>query len=123
MPDYVGMDDPQMLAHPFFLFGLWVYLQAVPSTLRIAGLTSIFILGGNIKHSLLGAPISVLSDLFTTSLGKAVRFMVFGVFFLALSIAVTTLVGGPFFVSNALLGQPFTFERMRNTFFFFYIPQ
>ncbi len=122
MPDYVGMDDPQMLAHPFFLFGLWVYMQAVPSTLRIAGLTSIFILGGNIKHSLFGAPISVLSDLFTTSRGKAVRFMVFGVLFLALSIAVTTLVGGPFFVSNALLGQPYSFERMRNTFFLVYIP-
>jgi hypothetical protein len=122
-PNYVGMDDPQMLAHPFFLFGLWVYLQAVPSTLRIAGLTSIFILGGNIKHSLFGAPISVLSDLFTTSLGKAVRFMVFGVFFVALSIVVSTLVGGPFFISNALLGQPFSFERMGNSFFLFYIPE
>ena len=45
MPNYVGMDDPQMLAHPFFLLGLWLYLLAPPSTMRIAGITSLFIRG------------------------------------------------------------------------------
>jgi hypothetical protein len=123
IPNYVGMDDPQMLAHPFFLFGLWLYLVAPPSTLRIAGITSLFVLGGNIKHNLLPAPISVLSDLFTTSLGKAVRFMVFGVLFLALSIAVEMLVGGPSFVPNLLSGQPWSLEKLRNTFLGFYASQ
>jgi hypothetical protein len=119
-PNYVGADDPQMLAHPFFLFGLWLYLLAPPSTMRIAGITSLFILGGNIKHNLLPAPISVLSDLFTTSLSKAVRFMVFGVLFLALSIIVAMLEGGPSFVHDLLAPQPFSFEKLRNTFFGFY---
>ena len=122
VPIYVATDDPQMLAHPFFLFGLWVYLQAVPSTLRIAGITSIFILGGNIKQNLLPAPISVLSDLFMTSSSKAVRFMVFGVFFLALSVAVNMLVGGPFFISHLLTSRAYSFEQLRNLFFAFYSP-
>jgi hypothetical protein len=122
MPTYVGMDDPQMLAHPFFLFGLWVYLQAVPSTLRIAGITSIFILGGNIKQNLLPAPISVLCDLFITSSSKAVRFMVFGVVFLALSVAVNMLVGGPFFISHLLTSRAYSFEQLRNLCFAFYSP-
>jgi hypothetical protein len=113
----VGADDPQMLPFPFFLFGLWVYLQAVPSTLRIAGITSLFVLGGNIKQNLLAAPISVLCDLFITSSSKAVRFVVFGVLFLALSIAVNMLVGGPFFISHLLTSRAYSFEQLRDLFF------
>jgi hypothetical protein len=122
MPNYVGMDDPQMLAHPFFLFGLWLYLQAPPSTIRIAGITTLFILGGNIKHNLLPAPLSVLSDFFTTSLSKAVRFMAFGVLFLALSIVVNMLVGGPSFISNMLSPRPYSLVGVRDGFFGFYSP-
>jgi hypothetical protein len=119
---YVGMDDPQMLAHPFFLLGLWLYLGPPPSTLRIGGITSLFILGGNVKQNLLPAPISVLSDLFTTSLSRAVRFMLFGVFFLALSIAVNLLVGGPGFVSSMLAPRPYSLGTARGAFFSFYSP-
>ena len=122
MPDYVGMDDPQMLAHTFFLLGLWVYLGTPPSTLRIAGITALFVLGGNIKQNLLPAPISVFSDLFSTSLSKAVRFLVFGVVFLALAIAVNMLVGGPTFISRMLASRPYTISKVRNTFAFFYVP-
>ena len=115
---YVAMDDPQMLAHPFFLFGLWLYLAAPPSTMRIAGITSLFALGGNIKQNLLPAPISVFLDLFLTSSSKAVRFMVFGVFLLALSIAVNMWIGGPFFISHLLTSRAYTFMKLRNTFAF-----
>ena len=123
MPLYVGVDDPQMLAHPFVLCGLWLYLGDPPSTRRIAGITSLFILAGNIKHNLLPAPISVLCDLFTTSLGKAVRFMVFGVLFLAVSITVNLLVGGPSFVSRVLTPRPYSFESARGMLFSFYAAQ
>jgi len=122
VPGYVGMDDPQMLAHPFFLFGLWLYLGAPPSTLRVAGITSLFVLGGNIKQSLLPAPISALSDLFTTCSSKAVRFMVFGAFFLALSIVVNILVGGPFFISHLMTSRVYSFLKVRTMFLSFYLP-
>jgi hypothetical protein len=121
-PTSVGADDPQMLPHPFFLLGLWLYLGAAPSTLRIAGITSLFVLGGNIKQNLLPTPIAVLSDLFMTSSSKAVRFMVFGVFFLALSIAVNILVGGPFFISHLLTSRAYSFGQLRDLFFSFYSP-
>jgi hypothetical protein len=120
VPQYVGMDDPQMLGHAFLLLGLWLYLLAPPSTMRIAGITSLFILGGNIKHNLIPAPLAVFSDLCTTSLSKAVRFIVFGIFFLALSLAVNLLVGGPFFISNVLTPQPYSIAKARDYFFRFY---
>jgi len=121
-PFSVGADDPQILPFPFFLFGMWLYLGAPPSTLRIAGITSLFTLGGNIKQNLLSAPLSVLCDLFTASSSKAVRFIAYGVFFLALSIAVNLLVGGPFFISHLLTSRAYSFEQLRNLFFAFYSP-
>jgi hypothetical protein len=122
MPSYVGMDDPQMLAHPFFLCGLWLYLAAPPSTMLIAGITSLFVLGGNIKQNLLPAPISVLSDLFLTSSSKAARFIAFGVLFLALSIVVNIVVGGPFFFSHLLTSRAYSLVKVRNNFLSFYSP-
>ena len=117
---YVGMDDPQMLAHPFFLFGLLLYMARPPSTLRIAGLTSLFVLGGNIKHNLLPAPLAVLFDLFLTSASKAVRFIVFGAFFLAVAIAAKILVGGPSFISKMLSPRPYSGEGASGTLFSVY---
>jgi len=120
--DSVAADDPQMLPYPLFLSGLWVYLQAVPGTLRIAGITSLFVLGGNIKQNLLSAPVSVLSDLFITSSSKAVRLIAFGVLFLALSIVVNIVVGGPFFISHLLTSRAYSLVKLRNSFFLFYSP-
>jgi hypothetical protein len=119
-PFYVGADEPQLLGHVFSLFGLWLYLAAPPSTMRIAGLTFLFALGGNIKQNLLPAPLSVLSDLFVTSSSKAIRFMAFGVFFLALSIAINLLVGGPFFISHLLASRTYSFLQLREEFFAYY---
>jgi hypothetical protein len=122
IPSYVGADDPQMLAHPFFLFGLWLYMAAPPTTMQIAGLTSLFALGGNIKQNLLPVPISVLSDLFLTSSSKAVRFIVFGVLFLGLSIVVNIVVGGSFFFSHLLTSRAYSLVKLRQGFFSFYSP-
>jgi hypothetical protein len=121
-PAYVAMDDPQMLAHPFFLFGLWLYLAAPASTGRIAAITSVFILGGNIKQNLLSAPISVLSDLFLTSTRKAFRFLAFGILFLALSIVVNMLIGGRFFISHLLTSRSFSFQQLFGMFLRIYTP-
>jgi hypothetical protein len=118
----VGADDPQILPFPFFLFGMWLYLGSPPSTLRIAAIASLFTLGGNIKQNLLAAPLSVLADLFTVSSSKAVRFLIFGVFFLALSIAANILVGGPYFVSHLLTSRAYSFEQLHTLFFAFYSP-
>jgi hypothetical protein len=121
-PSSVGADDPQILPFPFFLFGLWLYVGAPPSTLRIAGITSLFVLGGNIKQNLLPAPLSALSDLFTISPIKALRFMAFGAFFLALSIGLNILVGGPFFISHLLTSRAYSYAHARGMFFSFYSP-
>jgi hypothetical protein len=101
-PNYVGMNDPQILAHPFFLAGLWLYLGDTDSNLLTAGIAALFVLGGNIKHNLLPAPIAVFLDLFWMSRSKAMRFMLFGTVLLGASITISMLVGGPFFITKLL---------------------
>ena len=110
-PRYVGMNDPQMFAHPFFLAGLWLYLGGAGTNLLIAGIAALFVLGGNIKHNLLPAPIAVFFDLFIVSRSKVARFMLFSVVFLGASIAINTLVGGPFFITQLLMPRDYSFLR------------
>jgi hypothetical protein len=113
---YVGMDDPQMLAHPFFLLGLWLYMARPPSNPRLAGITSLFVVGGNIKHNLIPIPLAVLADLFTTSRSKAVRFIILGGIFLALAIAANILIGGPGFLARLLGARPYSGVTARGAF-------
>jgi hypothetical protein len=120
--DYVATDDPQMFAHVFFLSGLWLYLGGRPSTGRIAGITSLFALGGNIKHSPLPACLAVFSDLFMTSKSKALQFALFGLFLLAVSIAFNIRVGGPFFISQLMLSTTYSFAKLRDAFFTLHSP-
>jgi hypothetical protein len=115
--DYVATDDPQMFAHVFFLLGLWLYVGGRPSTGRIAGITSLFALGGNIKHSPLPACLAVFSDLCIASKRKAVQFALFGLFLLAVSIVLNIRVGGPFFISQPLLSRAYSFAKLRHAFF------
>ncbi len=122
MPNYVGIDDPQLLAHPFFLLGLWLYLGPPPSNQRLAAITALFVLGGNIKHNLIPTPISVLADLFAASRAKAIRFVLLGAGLLALAIVVNMLVGGGAFISRMLAARPYSFEEVRTAFFGFYSP-
>lgn len=108
---YVGMNDPQMLAHPFFLAALWLYVGGAGSNLLVAGITALFVLGGNIKHNLLPAPIAVFCDLFFVSQSKVARFVLFSAVLLSASIAVSTLVGGPFFITQLLMPRDYSLRR------------
>ena len=113
---YVGIDDPQLLAHPFFLLGLWLYMARPPSNPRLAGIASLFVVGGNIKHNLIPAPLAVLADLFTTSRSKAVRFIILGGILLVLAIAANILIGGPTFVARLLTARPYSGVSARGAF-------
>lgn len=105
---YVGMNDPQMFAHPFFLIGLLLYLEGPSNNWMLLAITALFIFGGNIKHNLLPVPLAVLIDLFMVSRIKAVRFLVFATVLLGASIAINILVGGPFFVSKLLAPRTYS---------------
>ena len=106
---YVGMNDPQLFAHPFFLAGLWLYLGGSLSDGMIFAVVALFVLGGNIKQNLIPAPFAVLIDLLVVSRTKAARFILFSTVLVGASIAINVIVGGPFFISKLLGPRSYSF--------------
>ena len=60
--DYVAMDDPQWLAHALMLGGLVVLLRSQAARYpagRVAAAAALMVVGGFVKHNLVGLPIAV----------------------------------------------------------------
>ena len=99
---YVGMDDPQLLAHLFFLLGLFVYLERRKSLPVLAWAAALFVIAGSIKHNPLDFPLAVLLDLTIVSWRRALWFSLCGLVFAVGSVVWNIHFGGPFFVSQML---------------------
>src|SRR5262249_21670406 len=110
-PTGVASNDPQMFAHPFFLAGLWIYLNGADSTLQLAAVAGLFVFGGNIKHNLFPAPISVATDLLLRSRKKGGLFLLLGAVFLGTTIAITMDAEGRFFLSQMLMPRGYSLHR------------
>jgi len=112
---YVGMDDPQLLAHLFFLLGLFVYLGRRESLLVLAWAAALFVFAGSIKHNPLDFPLAVLLDLAIVSWRRAVWFSLCGLVFAAGSVAWNIHFGGPFFLSQMLAPRIWHFAKAVET--------
>jgi hypothetical protein len=92
--DYVGMNDPQMLAQVFSLAGLYVYLRGNRRGWALDLTALLFVLGGNIKHNVIEFPLAVLLDLLFCSPRRALRFGVGGALMAGLSVVLTSRIDG-----------------------------
>lgn len=115
---YVGMYDPQMFAQVFFLSGLLLYISSSPTLGSIIAIALLFIVGGNVKHSLIQFPIAVFIDLCFVSVRRAVQFVVVSTILLAASIVLSIKVCGPFFIAN--LTYPRTYSLLHGILDFLY---
>lgn len=114
---YVGMDDPQMFAQVFFLGGLLLYISGPADWWRLGATSLIFIVGGNIKHSLIDFPLAVLVDLCFVSRRKVAEYVAISGLLLAVSIYLTILLAGPYYISNLLLPRPYSLKNAFEKFF------
>jgi hypothetical protein len=110
-PKYVGMDDPQIFAQTFFLGGLLMYISGPPGLARLAATSLLFIVGGNIKHNLVEFPLAVLVDLCFVGRRKVAEYVVISSLLLGISIAVSMLVAGSYFISNILMPRTYSFKN------------
>jgi hypothetical protein len=107
---YVGVDDPQILAQLFFLAGLYVYLRGGRGGWALELTALLFVVGGNIKHSLIEFPLAVLLDLLFSSPRRALRFAVAGALMVAISIVLTSRIDGAAYVSCLLTSRGYSWK-------------
>ena len=119
---YVVADDPQIFAQVFFLGGLLLYLSCSPSFGSIAAVVFLFVLGGNVKHSLVDFPLAVFLDLCWISRRKAGQFLLISGILVGISIAIDTWAGGPFFISSLLEKRSYSIFRALLGFSVVYVP-
>jgi hypothetical protein len=106
--DYLGYDDPQLLAQALFLCGLLAYISGPPRTWRLVLVTLLFIVGGNIKHIMVEFPLAVLIDLALVRKKWVAQYMALSAALLAISIYANAAAGGPFFIADILTPRTFS---------------
>jgi hypothetical protein len=99
---YMGIDDPEMFAEPFFLGGLLLYLGGRDSVLRLGGAALLCVVGGSIKHTPIDFPLAILLDLTLIGPWRAAWFALCGLGLAALSIWLHLHFGGPYFLAQLL---------------------
>lgn len=109
---YIGMDDPTLLALAVILFALYVYVRYRDAWWSLPAVAFIFILGGNIKHNLIAAPLAVFVDLLFAARGRVLRYASWGALFVFGSVFVNRWAGGPYFVAQILAPRQFTLSKL-----------
>ena len=108
---YVGMDDPQLLSHVFFLLGLLIYIRVRESSHRLLGLAAaalIFILAAFIKQNPIDLPAAALIDLAVLSLPLALWFALCCAVFTTVATMLSIHFGGPFFLAEFFMPRSYS---------------
>jgi len=92
--DYVGMNDPQMLAHAVATGGFLLLLRAPRSLWRIAVAALLFTLAAFVKHNIIVMALAMTAWLAMEDRRSALRLIGFGGLFLLTGLALFRLVYG-----------------------------
>ena len=103
---YVGMDDPQMLAHAFMLLGLYLCVgRGGPPWATVAG-ALLMCCGIMTKHNALALPVTVTCGSWLRS-PRLRRFVVTGAIGMLVALSLCVVHYGPNFLSSILAPRPF----------------
>lgn len=110
---YVGINDPQMLAHVFATLALLIYLHFSETNRKLFLVAITVGFGIFIKHNLLAIPVVIALDLFLKSRKDALKFVSYLILVLASFTLITCLVEGRDFISNLKIGRIYNIERAK----------
>lgn len=92
--DYVGMDDPQMLAHAIAMAGFLALLREPRGKTEVSGAALLFVLALFVKHNVIAMAFAMTLWLLLHDRRSAARLMVSGLVFLAAGLVVFRAVYG-----------------------------
>lgn len=106
-PGYIGMNDPQMLAHAVMLAGGLLFLSRGRSTFRLLGALVLMLAAGLIKHNLLAFPLAAVLGLFLQDRRSGVRAMVYGGALTGAALVVCYALFGRLMFDSMLASRPY----------------
>lgn len=117
----VGMDDPQMFAHAFFMAGFLLYVCYRDKKWALVAIALMFVIGGNIKHNLIDFPLAIAIDLFLVSRRRLVLLLGLLIAFEVPAFYLNLYIGGPAFLTHLLVPREYSWIQPFSNGFDFYI--
>ncbi len=107
--DYVGMNDPQLLAHAIQIAGLVLVLRRSPNDIAAAAL---FVIALFVKHNLVAMPAAVGMWLLTEDRARARRFIGAGFSFLLFGLVLFRILYGDNLLSHLASSRGYSFRSL-----------
>jgi hypothetical protein len=112
--DYVGMDDPQMLAHAVAIVGLLILLREPRSMSRVCAASLLFVLAVFIKHNVIVLGTAMFVWLAVYDRRSAVRLAAFASMFLLIGLVLFRFVYGTSLFSQLNSPRTYALEDLWN---------
>lgn len=109
---YVGVNDPQLLAHAVMTAGFAVFTADRADPRRIAFAALIMVTAGMIKHNILAMPLAITTWLMVHDRKAAQRWVIYAVLWLAIALAVCAAAYGPAFFEQLRSPRVYSLYRI-----------
>ena len=114
--DYVGMDDPQMLAHAIAMAGFLLLLCKPRATARIAAAALLFVLAVFVKHNVIAMALAVTLWLAVYDRKSALRLAGFGMAFLLVGLVLFRLIYGTGLFAELVSARIYSLDNLHKGF-------
>ena len=114
--DYVGMDDPQMLAHALAMAGFLLLLREPHGTARIAAAAALFVLALFVKHNVIAMALAVTVWLAVYDRKSALRLAAFGIALLLVGLILFRFVYGTGLFAHLISARIYSLDNLRSGF-------
>lgn len=114
--DYVGIDDPQMLAHALAMAGFLLLLKEPRGRLRLGGAALLFVLAVFVKHNVIAMAVAVTLWLAVYDRRSAMRLAALGIALAVLGLVLFRLVYGVGLIAQVISPRLYSLDNLRQGF-------
>ena len=114
--DYVGIDDPQMLAHAIAMAGFLLLLREPRGTVRLAAAALLFVLAVFVKHNVIAMAVAATAWLTVYDRRSAVRLAALGIALALCGLVLFRFVYGTGLLAQLISARLYSLENLHNGF-------
>jgi len=109
--DYVGANDPQLIAHTIMAAGLVWFISRYRADRSVEPAVLVMVIAGFFKHNVAAIPVAALVWLALDDWHKALRAALFGALAAAAGLATCAWLWNPYFIGDMLLPRTYHIDR------------